>query len=231
LVKRETLFGWEMWLFMSKSLITINNQPLSKQDFFHAIDDEIIALHDTGDINRVMKVLNGLDAVEGITGHAKAKLLFASSEWFKQNKPDENFSDHVESTTNLKKVTVDRYVLVWKYVEDLTIPKDVSERPMRDLIPIAKTVSQGYDISKEQWKKIDLCSNDGELRDVLRKIKGTQPRKNARSIVLERDGSLQGYKDKKKYFLGFLNVKDAQNDVVIAEFIEKIKIGAGIIEV
>lgn len=214
----------------NKSLITINNQPLSKQDFFRSIDDEIVALHDTGDMNRVMKVLNGLDAVEGITGHAKAKLLWASSEWYKTNVPNENLSDDVSSMTDIKKVTVDRYVLVWKYVEDLTIPKEIAEQPMRNLVPIAKTLSQGYDISKEQWKKIDLCTNDGELRDVLRKIKGKAERKSARVIKLARDGSLYGWKDNKKHFLGFLNVKDAKDDIVIAEFIEKIKISSGIVE-
>jgi hypothetical protein len=216
---------------MNKSLITINNQPLSKKDFFQAIDDEIMNLYATGNIDRAMKVLNGLDAVESLTGHAKAKLLWASSKWYETNAPENNFSDDVSSVTNLKKVTVDRYVLVWKYVEDLTIPKEISERPMRDLIPIAKTISQGYDISKEQWKKIDLCSNDGELRDVLRKIKGKAERKSATVIKISRDGSLNGWKDNKKYFLGFLNVEDAQNDSVIAEFIEKIKNDVGIIEV
>lgn len=214
---------------MSKSLITINNQPLSKKDFFSAIDEEILALHDTGDINRTMKVLNGLDAVEGITGHAKAKLLWASSEWFKQNKQDENFSDHVASTTSLKKVTVDRYVLVWRYVEECIIPKEIAEQPMRNLVPIAKTISQGYEISKEQWRKIDLCASDGELRDVLRKIKGKAERKSANVLKLSRDGSLYLWKNNVKKFIGFLNVKDAETDKDIAEEIEKIKISRGVI--
>ncbi len=215
---------------MTKSIISIQGQPLGRKEFMSAIDEEIIRLHDTGDINRVMTVLNGLDDVEGITGHAKAKLLYASSEWYKVNKPTENFSDHVESVSSIKKVTVDRYVLVWGYVEELIIPKEIAQRPMRDLVPIAKTLSQGYDISKEQWRKINLCASDGELRDVLRKIKGKAERKSARVIKLSRDGSLYGWKDNKKYFIGFLNIKDAENDTVLAEFIEKIKISAGVIE-
>ena len=218
---------------MSKSLITINNQPLSRHDFMSAIDDEIVRLHDTGDINRIMKVLTGLDDVEGITGHAKAKLLHASSEWFKQNRPNESFSDHVESVSSLKKITVERYVLVWGYVEDLVIPKEIAQRPMRDLVPISKTVqwAQLHDkeLSKTEWRKIGLCAGDGELRDVLRQIKGKAERKSARIIKLSRDGSLNGWKDNKKYFIGFLNIKDAETDTVLAEFIEKIKISAGVI--
>ena len=214
----------------NKSVISIQGQPIGKKEFMSAIDQEIITLHDTGDVNRVMKVLDGLDSVEGITGHAKAKLLYSTNEWWKQNKEGENFSDHVESTTNLKKVTVDRYVLVWKYVEDLTIPKEIAERPMRDLVPIAKTIAQGYEMGKAEWRKIGLTASDGELREVLRNIKGKAERKSARVIKMARDGSLYGYKNNQKYFIGYLNIKEAEQDIVLAEFIEKIKISSGVID-
>jgi DNA-binding TFAR19-related protein (PDSD5 family) len=215
----------------NKSLISLHGQPIGRKDFMQAVDQEIITLHDTSDINRVMTVLNGLDEVEGITGHAKAKLLYASNEWYKQNVQGENFGDHVASTTTLKKVTVDRYITVWRYVEDLTIPKEIAERPMRDLVPIAKTISQGYDISKAQWTKIKNTTNDGELRDVLRQIKGKAERKSAKVLRIERDGSLYLYiKGKPKKFIGFLNVKEAEQDVDIANAIEKIKISASISE-
>lgn len=215
----------------TKSLITINEHPISKKDFMDAVEQEIIYLHDTGDLTHVMRVLNGLDDVEGLTGHMKARLLWASSEWFKVNEPDKNFSDHVESFTELKKVTVDRYITVQRFIEDLTIPKEIAEMPMRNLVPIAKTLAQGYDISKEQWRKIKLVANDGELRDVLRQIKGKAERKSAKVLRLERDGSLYLFiKGKPKKFIGFLNIKEADSDVDIAEAIDKIKISAGVIE-
>lgn len=213
---------------MAKSIAVIDGQVLSKKNFMDAVDHEIIRLHDTGDIAQVMNVLNGLSAIEDVSGHAKAKLLWASSEWYTQNIPNENFSDHVESTTTLKKVTVDRYITVWRYVEDLTIPKEIAERPMRDLVPIAKTLSQGYEISKEQWRKIKLTTNDGELRDVLRKIKGKAERKSAKVLKLGRDGSLYLWIKGERKFIGFLEVTSEDKDVL--ETIEKIKISVGIVE-
>ena len=206
---------------MSKSLLNLNGQSIAKKDFMSTIDNEIVHLHDTGDINRVMGLLNNLDELDSVTGHAKAKLLFASSEWYKLNVPDENFGDHVESTTTTKKVTAERYITAWKYVDNNTIPKQVAEMPMRNLVPIAMTLKQGYDISKEQWRKIELTTNDGELRDVLRKIKGKAERKSARVLKLARDGSLYLYKNNKKKFLGFFDVKAAVDDNEIAEEIEK----------
>jgi len=210
-------------------IAVIDGQVLSRKNFLDSIDQEIIHLHDTGDINQVMNVLNGLSAIEDVSGHAKAKLLYASSEWFKQNKPDDNFSDHVESTTSLTKSTVDRYVLVWKYVEDLTIPKEIAQQPMRNLIPIAKTLSQGYEISKEQWKKIDLCANDGELRDIIRKIKGKPPRKSGNLIYWEKDGSLNSWKDNKKEFLGWLDKEQYSSSEQARAAIDKLLDGAGVI--
>lgn len=215
----------------NKALLHIDDHSISKKDILSAIDQEIITLHDTGNINRVMSVLNGLSEVESVSGHAKAKLLWASNEWFKQNEPDKDFADHVADTTTLNRTVVDRYITVQRFIEDMTIPKEITERPMRDLIPIAKTLAQGYDISKEQWRKIKLAANDGELRDVLRKIKGKSERKSAKVLKLERDGSINLYiKGKPKKFIGFLNVKDAETDNDVAEMIERIKNGAGMVE-
>lgn len=217
-----------------KSLIIINNRPLSKKDFMTAVDSEIFHLYETGDINRVMNVLNGMDEVDNVVGKGKACLLWAGSEWFKINEPDKDFIKHVGSTTTTKEVTAARYILTWQYVENYTIPKEISDvQPMRNLVPIAQTVKwaklHDKEISKAEWRKIDLASNDGELRDVLRKIKGKAEKKSARVLKIASDGSLYGWKDNQRYFLGYLVVTDA-SDSVTKEFVEKIKISASIIE-
>jgi hypothetical protein len=212
------------------TLAVIDGHELTERDFMSSIDNELVTLHDTGDVNRATKLLNMLDSLDTVSGHAKAKFLYGFNEWWGQNKPDENFGDHLESTTSTKAVTAKRYITVWRYVDDYTIPKEIAQRPMRELVPIANTLSQGFSISKDQWRKIGLCSNDRELGDVLRVIKGKQPRKSAKILRLERDGSLYLYKNDVKKFIGFLNIKDAQADKDVAEAIEKIKISAGIIE-
>lgn len=211
-------------------LITVNDVAITEQDFMQGIDNVLIQLHDTGDITYAANVLNGLDKVDNVAGHAKSKLLWGMNEWHKVNKPNEDFGDYVESVSTTKAITAHRYISVWNHIENLDIPKEIHSRPMRELVPIAKTLDQGYDIGKDGWRKINQCANDGELRDVLRKIKGKSERKSARVIKLDRKGSLWGWKDNKKYFLGYLNIEEAQKDIVIAEFIEKIKISSGIVE-
>lgn len=213
-----------------KALAIVDGKELTEKGFIQSIDNELITLHETGDVNRATNLIQMLDALDTVSGHAKAKFLHGFNEWWKQNKEGENFGDHIESTTETKAVTVKRYVQTWKYIDDLVIPKEIASRPMRELVPIASTLAQGYDISKEQWRKINLCSSSGELSDVLRGIKGKQPRKSARVIKMSRDGSLNLIKDGKVKFIGFLNIKEAEQDRDIAEAIEKIKISVGIIE-
>jgi DNA-binding TFAR19-related protein (PDSD5 family) len=216
---------------MSKnSPAIIDGSQLTRTNFMNAIDNEIVNLHNTGNLVRVMNILQTLDGVQETTGHAKAKLLWGASEWYKENETGENFVDHVTSLTDINKNTVKRYLKVWTYVEDLTIPKELHERPMRDLVPIAMTLSQGFGISKEQWRKIKNTTNDGELRDVLRQVKGKQPKKDAKIIRLSRDGSLYVYIKNQRKFIGYLNTQDAETDKDIAEAIEKIKISVGIVE-
>ncbi len=207
-----------------------DKHALTERDFMQGIDNELIALYDTGDFNRATKLVQALDSLDTVSGHAKARFLYGFDEWWKENKPEENFPDHIESTTSTRGITVKRYVLTQRYIEQSVIPKALINRPMRELIPIAKTLAQGFEISKEQWRKIELCSNDRELGDILRKIKGQEPRKNARVIRLDRNGTLWLYKDGQKKSLGYLDVLAAKTDTDIAEAIEKIMVSAGVIE-
>lgn len=213
-----------------KALAVIDGMELTERDFMSSIDNELVHLHDTGDINRATQLIVSLDALDNVSGHAKAKFLYGFNEWWQQNKPDDVFSDHIESTTGTKPVTTRRYIQAQKFIENYTIPKEIAQRPMREIVPIASTLAQGFDISKDQWRKINLSTSSAEIGAILRDVKGKQPRKSARVIKLTRDGSLFGYKDNKKYFIGFLNINEAEKDEVLAEFIEKIKIGAGVLE-
>jgi len=70
-----------------------DEHKVTERDFMSNIDNEIIHLHDTGDVNRATALIAMLDGLDTVSGHAKAKFLFGFDEWWKQNKPDENFPD------------------------------------------------------------------------------------------------------------------------------------------
>lgn len=207
-------------------LMLIQGNMLTERDMMSAIDGVLEQLNQTGNINQAIKVLNTLDRVDNITGKAKSYLLWGTNEWWKKNKSTEDFADHVESTSSTKAVTVERYVNVWEQIEQERIPKKIQDRPMRELIPIANMLAQGYEPSKEQWQEIHLSANPSELLDAIRGVKGTQPRKSGMIITLEKDGSLYVNVNDKRTYIGFL-VDDRRPDVLKA--IERIIAGAQII--
>lgn len=212
---------------MNKSIIVIDKHPISEKDFMSAVDNELILLNDTGNVSRVTDVLNGLEQLNKITGHAKAKLLWGTRQWWQEHRKNENFGEHVESTTSTKKITVDRYVAVWNYIEDFTIPKQLHSLPMRDLVPIASMLEQGYEPTKEQWKEIELA--DADLGEVINKIKKKKPRKSGMRIYLEKDGSLNVWRNNIKTYVGFLDLEESLTNPDVSKAIERIVRGAQII--
>ena len=210
----------------SKSIITINDQPITEKDVMQGIDNVLVNLNDTGDLAGATKVLNALDTLNNVTGKAKAKLLWGMQRWYAQVKPEEEFSDYIESTTTTKKVTVDRYVSVWTFIDNESIPKAIQKKPMRELVPIANMLKQGFDPSKREWEKIELASNPSELGEVIRKIKKKKARKSKIRLEWDREGSLYLWKENVRKYVGFL-VRDGDKDV--EEAIERILSGANII--
>lgn len=210
----------------SSQLALIDGSALTEHDVMDAMHGVIVELHQTGDIEKTMHVLDVMDRIENTSGHAKAKLLWGMNEWWKEtnqsNIHEMEFTDYVEQANKRnKKVTIDRYLTVQSCIEDLSIPKEFHTRPMRELVPIAKAIQQGYDIPKAVWNKLKIATGQSEIGAIIREdVKEKPLRKNARQLVLERDGSIVLWKKNTRKHLGYLAVDDVDTDVQEAiEFI------------
>lgn len=213
---------------MTDTLALVDGKVFTSKDMMSAIDNVLIQLNDTGNIQKAVKVLNDLDRIDNVTGHAKAYLLYGMNIWWSANKSGD-FGDQIESCSSTKKITVERYVNVWQQIEDENIPKKIQSRPMRDLVPIGNMLAQGYEPTKEQWNEIHLASNSSEILDVIRQVKGKKPRKSGLKIYLEKEGSLNVWKDNKKTYVGFLDIEEARSNPDVAKAIERIVSSAQII--
>lgn len=210
-------------------LALIQGKALTESDVMSAIDGVIVQLHQTGNLSEATNVLNILDRIDNVTGHAKAKLLWGIWDWWRVERPNQDFGDHIESTTSTKAITAERYVGVWQHIESVNIPKKIQSRPMRDLIPIANMLSQGYEPSKEQWNEIQLASNNSEILDVIRTVKGKKPRKSGLKIYLEKDGTLNMWKNNQKTYVGWLDVEEAKSNPDLEQAIKRLVDSAQII--
>lgn len=198
-------------------LAFVDNKSITERDVMSGIDIVLEMLWQTGNLDNVVKASNSLGRIEEVSGKAKAKLWAGWQRWWdetgQEEKRQDTFEDMMETKTGNKGITVKRYINVWKYIDENVIPKEVQILPMRDLIPIASALAQGFDFEKDQWKKLARASNSSEVREIIRSVKGQSPRKGGIQITLDRNGSLYAWKDEKKYYIGVLEVKD-ENEVV-----------------
>jgi hypothetical protein len=191
----------------SSQLALINGDALTEQDVYSAIDTVISNLYDTGDMNEATKVLTTLNRIGNVAGHAKAKLLYGMHQWWQENGEGKSFEDYIasKSVDAPESVTIDRYITVQEKIESGEIPASIAMRPMRDLIPIAKTIAQGFEIGERNWIRLIKATSNSEISDILRSVKGKAPRKSSLQISWERKGDLVVWKNNKRTFIGFLD--------------------------
>lgn len=213
-------------------LALIDGQALTEQDVMSAIDSVLLDLQTTGNMQVVDNVLNILNRIENTSGLAKAKLLHGAYAWWQKNKMDEvqndTFWDHIQVQDHQKKTYAKRLITVWEFQDSL--PKELRHRPVKDQIPVCQALRQDYDFSKKDWTDLVKSTTNGEVLDIVRRVKGKPARKDSMQLKLERDGTINAWKGNRKHFVGFLNIKEAQKDEVVAQAIERILNNSGIME-
>ena len=213
-------------------LAVVDGSALTEKDVMTSIDKVISDLYQSGDLTKATRVVGVMDKINDVSGKAKAKLLWGIANWYKETgqaeKRNDTFEDYMETETGNRSVTVKRYVNVWEQIENCVIPVEVQKRPIRDLIPVANALSQGFDFSKDAWKKIAQAANSSEVAEIVRTVKNKSPRKSGIQITIGRDGAITAWKDKQGYAVGYLFVED-ENEVV-KKARTRIIDGAGIME-
>lgn len=212
----------------SSQLAIINGSALTESDVLDAVDTVIDNLHQTNDVYQATTVLKTLEKIGEVAGKAKAKLLFGIHRWWLENNMGD-FTEYVKTQTTLSPTTVDRYVTVQTYLESGEIPEDISIRPMRELVPIAKALSQGHNISRKQFDKIAKANSQNEIQDILRNVKNKAPRKSSMQIYWEADGSLNVWQNGQKVFIGFLDKKAYENVDLAKKAINRLLDTTGVI--
>ncbi|OGH07418.1 MAG: hypothetical protein A2W22_03045 [Candidatus Levybacteria bacterium RBG_16_35_11] len=167
-----------------------------------------------------------------LSGWYLAKLLYLMEKNWTVYEIDDRFEDVVFSWMGLHRDTVSKYVKVWSLFAGTDVPESrklqLLQRNIKDLIPIANAISQGYEIEDEDWEEISDAVDFNSLSEVMREIKGQEPRKNAMRIFMDNVGTLFVYHQDKEYFLGSLEVSD--DNEIVKKAINRIIKNSGIIQ-
>lgn len=166
-----------------------------------------------------------------MSGLALAKLLYMLKRDWHEYDVSDTYEDVLYDILGISKLTINRYVGVWgMFAENLTpaqLSNKLQNKPMKSLIPMAKTLEQGFEVEDEEWQELADAPDDATIRGILRDIKGQAPRKGGITIKLKRNGDLIAYNDGTQYSIGFLENSEPQPDVV-KKAVERICSSAGI---
>lgn len=204
----------------------VNGTTMQESDFLQAVDNVIIKVHDTNDLGIADQVVDTLMNLQHLSGRSLAKLFWSMNEFWKvkhqEEKTGDTFQDHMMARHEIKEIHLARYMRVWEFTQNNQMPKEIQKRPMKDQIAIANMLSQGFDPSKEQWKKLERAGGNADVLRIIRKIKKKPAKKGSLELKLERNGTINAWRDGKKAFIGFLNVKEEADDLIISDAISRI---------
>jgi len=211
----------------------VEDKIITGSDILNAIDNVLEHVRETGDLSVAENALKSLMGIEKVSGVAIAKLLSGLHKWWDDTNQDtltnDTFDDWIYSVSDQFNSTyIDRCISIYQKQESGTFSERIMSRPIKDQQAIAGHLDQDYTLNKAQWRELERATSNAEVLAILREAKGKQPRKSALLLVLERDGSINGYKEGKKYFVGYLNLKEAATEETIEKAINRIVKNTGI---
>jgi hypothetical protein len=158
-----------------------------------------------------LNACKSLIQITKISGIGLAKILYLIySNWDEFDIKDD-FEDIVYEYIGLHKQTVDKYVKVWEMHQDNKIPekfeKAIMQRNIKDQIPIAIALKQGYEIKEKEWGKLANASDFSEISKIVREeVKGKEPTKGSLYLYLDKMGTIWAVRGGQREFVGSLEI-------------------------
>jgi len=183
------------------------------------------------DVEAALNIPRQIILVQKISGLALAKAIYMIKQSWDVFEMDEPFEDVAFAYFGKHKSTISRYEKIWRMLEGSNVPdkykEDVKQIGIQSQIPIANHLDAGYEIEDDDWKELIGEPDFHSVSAKLRELKGKEPRPQALSIWMERDGTLKCSKGGGIYYLGWLDI-DEKNEIV-QQAIERIRKHTGVL--
>jgi hypothetical protein len=173
-----------------------------------------------------------LVGVMKIGGLSLAKGLYLIQENWDIYGLNDAFADVAYAYIGLHEYTVSRYCNVWKMFAKEIVPAEMMEelqqRNIKELIPVATAISQGYELGKSDWQEISEAPDFSTVSRLMRDIKGQPPRKGSLQLMIDRSGSLWAFQNNDRFFVGSLELNS--DEEVIQKAVQRIISNAGVMK-
>ena|SRR3989337_1568787 len=216
-------------------IVTSFDQSLDTEDLsiLDRIDKILAEAVKQKDAYIALNACKTLVQVSKTSGLGLAKILYYIYTDWEDFGIEDKFEDIVYEYVGLHKYTVHKYVRVWAMHQENRIPakyeQDIMQRNIKEQIPIANALVQGYDINEDNWEKLSNASDFNEVARIVREdIKNKEPSIDALRLRLDNMGAIWAYKAGEKRLVGALNIKDA--DEIVKQAVQRIINNCGIME-
>ena len=213
---------------IAPSEIFLDGESITEFDLFSQVDKLLSDMAESGNDVAVDNAIDNLIGVQSFSGKALSRIIYGQFGWYKSVHPEVDYFEHYTEKHGGKKITVQRHVSIGDFLTNVDVPEGIKQRNSRDILPIAKALEGGFDIDAETWEELEIASDDTEIRDILRKSQGKEPRKGSLQIYMETDGSLTAWYDGKPSNVGWLNIADSESNPIVKKAINRIVENTGI---
>ena len=211
-----------------QELVTGDDWLLNKID---RVIEQAIAEHNA---YIALDTCKSLKSIIKTSGLGLAKLLYLIYSNWSEFQIQEDFEEVVYEYTGLHKHTVSRYTRVWAMYAENRVPEEykqeILEKNIRDQIPIANALMQGYEITKADWKNLAEAPDYNAVSQViLEDVKEKPYRSNALRLVIDRMGTIWAKRgDEPRRFVGSLEINS--DEPAVQQAIQRILKNTGILE-
>ena len=206
--------------------------PVKDDWILDKVDEIIKESLDRKDVYYALNSCKALKQIAQLSGIALAKFFYLIRDNWDAYEIDEDFDEIAFDYVGVHKNTVSNYTRVWEMHDTDVIPESVSEdirqRNIKDQIPIALALDQGYEIDEEDWQDLSDAPDFTTVAAKIREIKGKEPRKSALLIFISDDGTLTVTQEGQTEFVGYLNTDEAGE--IAQKAIQRILKASGVLE-
>jgi hypothetical protein len=196
---------------IAPSEIFLDGQSITEVDLESTCNDIIQRLNETSDTSEIEQAVTNLNGVEKFAARAKSKLIYAWSCWYKKTNNLTDFPAWFVQKFGGEELTVQKHQAIGELLLSDEVPDSVKQLNTKELVSVARAKQSGYDLT-ESWDEIAMAGSESEINNVIRKVKGKEPRNGTLSLSLQPDGSITAWMGDSMVSLGWLNVVDRDDE-------------------
>lgn len=198
----------------------LNVQTSPKDEFLQQTEYILAKVIETRNFDIGFDFVKSLVAGRDVIEKSAAIVLDGmDKEWIPSEHEGESFFDATYRKTGLSPITIGNKLSVQKLLNSDVIPEEYKEQieslDMKSLVRISKTVEQGYEVDKNDWKRWSDTPGNAEVERIAREITGKPPRSNFTSLFYDEHEIAYSYVNGRVVEVGRFN-QDKDPDVVKA---------------